>query len=305
MAVGKIFAHTKELAEYLKEVNKYKVLTILEEKNVYDEIIDILKNKNKVILKIQNTNISDIETIKGLNAELKTLERLERKTKDILVNTNLRYVVRMAKIHAGNASVYDLMDLIQEGHLGLIHATNVFDYEGYYSHRFMTYATYHVRVFIINGIQKYGYQIRVPADVHVAKQKYSKVPLKEELTYEDYENLTRVESSFKPTVSLYSQLGDEYELIDTVRSDEFPDTDHNMDNDTILVQDLFSKMGDVLDRREIDILKKYYGIDLYTPCSFEEIADEYDLTKERVRQIKEKAIMKLRDCIYDLHNLYH
>jgi RNA polymerase primary sigma factor len=284
-------SQTQEYTLYFNDVKKHKILTIDEEKQIYKRIVEAIKENKK---------------------------DTERKLKDKLINSNLRYVIVCAKEKKNSSHNLTLMDLIQEGNIGLIKAVDRYDYVGMQDQRFLTYAVHWIRQSISEAIQKVDAEIRLPVNQMNAKAKYNSIDIKEEerLDYdsnkEKYEqqidiklevnNLARVTNDlFDPIGG--SNGGETTLLCDVLEDINSPRPDEYLDNLESNIKYLLDNMKDKLTTREKVIIECYFGIGMSESMTLEMIAEDLGLTKERVRQIKETAIKKLRDKALPLLNL--
>jgi RNA polymerase primary sigma factor len=211
----------------------------------------------------------------------------EEETKEIqkeLLEGNLRFVITVSKQYQNQG--LDLPDLIAEGNLGLMKAIENFDWSKRL--RFISYAVWWVRQSILQSLNENARTIRLPVNVvqelHKAKKELDNagVDLPEKFVNLPY------------TVNLDSPLNEEGDtLLDVLNNPNADLADANMSTEQTLKDKLLS-MLDVLDEREKIIIQDYFGLSGSTR-TLEDIGNDFDLTKERVRQIKEKALRKLRN----------
>lgn len=221
-----------------------------------------------------------------------------------LTNANLRFVVSVAKQYQNQGIT--LSDLINEGNLGLIKAAHRFDETRGF--KFISFAVWWIRQAILQAIAEQSRIVRLPMNKVGTISKISKTisVLEQELQREPRiseiaEKLDLTESEVKDSLknsprhlSMDATLtkDDDTNLYDVIRSDnvEPPDT-------ALIHESLQHEIGTIIDtlpQREADIIKLYYGLGHKHPMTLDEIGEKFDLTRERVRQIKEKAIRKLR-----------
>ena len=230
---------------------------------------------------------------------------------ELLVEANLKFVISIAKEYQGQGLT--LADLISEGNYGLIKAANRFDHTRGF--RFISYAVYWIKQSIMQSLNDNSRSIRLPANVINKLYKIRKQIEKfenEKGTSPDVGDIIDCENgdieTFEktPLVPKCSSLnhtinGDGDELLEVIADDSVEEPDiFDTDNDR-LKEELYKTL-EILDDRERDIIESYWGINTECePMTLEAIGDKYRLTKERIRQIKEKAIRKLR---HNAHRLY-
>jgi RNA polymerase primary sigma factor len=211
-----------------------------------------------------------------------------------LVKSNLKFVVSIAKEYQGMGLA--LPDLISDGNLGLIKAATRFDpTRGF---RFISYAVYWIKQSIMQSLNDNSRMIRLPSNII---NKISK-------SYKDNKPLGSDDEIYPTCISLNTKLygnSKEFEILD-VLPDDSVDEFEILDRETLKLKDAINKSLSMLNDRERGIIECYYGINTHCePMTLEAIGDKYHLTKERIRQIKEKAIRRLRhnnDELYSLIN---
>ena len=230
----------------------------------------------------------------------------DKKAKDKLVSANLRLVVMAAKQYNLHTSL-SFEDLIQEGNMGLMRAVDTYDVSKGF--RFSTYAMYWIKQSISRAMLNQGRAIRVPVNVLEFKSKYNKAiralfedlgrePTTEEVAKfmgEKVENIKKMETLIKDPVSLSTSLNDEDDgtLEDLIADPNQDRPDDRIDNE--LRAKAIAAVLETLDAREKDIIIARFGLGGVRAKTLDELAAEYKLTKERIRQIEQKALRKLRN----------
>jgi RNA polymerase primary sigma factor len=239
----------------------------------------------------------------------KRIKNGDTKAIDELVEANLKFVISIAKEYQGQG--LQLSDLISEGNYGLIKAANRFDHKRGF--RFISYAVWWVKQSIIQSLNDNARTVRLPANVinklsylskEIAKFEYAneREPVFGEIFDKDKEAMVLL--SFPKIASLNDSINEEGdELIELIAGDDGQEDQLLIDE---RVKSELNKTLDILDERERKIIECYFGINIDTEAmTLEAIGERYGLTKERIRQIKEKAIRKLRHNAHDLYNLMH
>ncbi len=223
-----------------------------------------------------------------------------------LVKANLRFVVSVAKQYQNQG--LPLTDLISEGNLGLIKAARRFDETRGF--KFISYAVWWIRQSILQALAEQSRIVRLPLNRVGALNKISKVLARLEQEYErepspeeiaeamngmhTAEEIAEILRQSGPHVSLDSPIapGEETRFIEVLEDTEMPQPDQVLMQES-LKQEVAKALA-TLEEREAQILRMHFGIDQRYPMTLEEISEKLGLTRERVRQIKEKAIRKLR-----------
>jgi len=242
--------------------------------------------------------------------ELLVAVRRGESAKQAFIQGNLRLVVSIAKRY--QASGLPLLDLIQEGNMGLIHAVEKFDWRKGF--KFSTYATWWIRQAINRGIANTGRTIRLP--VHAGDSlarvqraqlrlelKYGRAPTVNELAEEvdlPYDKLLEALRFRGEPVSLSEPLREDgdAELGDVVE-DRSASTTFDVVAESLLPVEI-ARLLSPLDARERDILRLRYGLDRGEPRTLEEVGEYFQLTRERIRQIEARAMSKLRHPSADI-----
>mgnify|MGYP002749047302 FL=1 len=292
---------------YLKEIGKVPLLSAEEEielaKNmeagaVAKEKIAILKSREE---KATEEELAEIkEEIKNLQKDLDAGDEAKKR----LAEANLRLVVSIAKRYVGRGMLF--LDLIQEGNLGLIKAVEKFDYRKGY--KFSTYATWWIRQAITRAIADQARTIRIP--VHMVEtinklirvsrqllQELGREPSPEEIAAEMNMPVERVREILKISqepVSLETPIGEEEDshLGDFIQDDNVP-VPADAAAFTLLKEQLEEVLG-TLTEREQKVLTLRFGLEDGRARTLEEVGREFNVTRERIRQIEAKALRKLR-----------
>ena len=292
---------------YLKEIGKVPLLSA-------DEEIELAQNMEDGAVAIEKINVlkgrldgASEEEKAEIKEEIKTLQRDVDKGADAkkrLAEANLRLVVRIAKRYVGRGMLF--LDLIQEGNLGLIKAVEKFDYKKGY--KFSTYATWWIRQAITRAIADQARTIRIP--VHMVEtinklirvsrqllQELGREPSPEEIAKEMNMPVERVREILKISqepVSLETPIGEEEEshLGDFIKDDNVP-VPADAAAFTLLKEQLEEVLG-TLTEREQKVLTLRFGLEDGRARTLEEVGKEFNVTRERIRQIEAKALRKLR-----------
>jgi RNA polymerase primary sigma factor len=206
---------------------------------------------------------------------------------DKLIAANLRFVITVAKEYQNQG--LEFHDLISEGNYGLVKAARRFDCNK--GVRFYSYAVWWIRQSIMQALNDHARMIRLPVNV-INNMSDNKKEM-DDKAYSDWcvrQGVLRTYSLNQPTNMDGTSDGDE--MIDTIKGGENDAFKYPSDDGTTLPTAMDQVMG-ILNKRERNIIKWYYGMDGMT-LTLQQIADEMDMTKERVRQIKNQAIKKLR-----------
>ena len=239
------------------------------------------------------------ETLLTAKEEIKLAKMIQQGDKtamDKMVTSNLRFVISVAKQYQNKG--LNLSDLISEGNHGLMKAALRFDHtKGF---RFISYAVWWIKQTITQSLNENSRTIRVPVNVITDNQKLYKELQKASSFDEEArikENSTA--KSMPTTTSLFTKIDDDgSELIDLIEDDSCRPPDFCPDEEVQMKKELDQVLS-ILAEREQDIIRRYFGLNGESQ-TLESIGEEYNLTKERIRQIKEKAIRKLRNNSFSL-----
>ena len=282
---------------YLKEIGKVNLLTPEEELSLAKRMADGETAKEQ--LEEIGEDI-DEDTKKQIDLLIADGE----KAKKSLAEANLRLVVSIAKRYVGRGMLF--LDLIQEGNLGLIKAVDKFDYtKGY---KFSTYATWWIRQAITRAIADQARTIRIPVHmvetinklVRVSRQlvqELGREPTPEELAKElniPVDKVREISKISQEPVSLETPIGEEE---DSHLGDFIPDEDAPAPSEAasfVLLKEQLGAVLETLSEREAKVLRLRFGLDDGRARTLEEVGKEFDVTRERIRQIEAKALRKLR-----------
>lgn len=266
------YANLNSVKQYMKEISRYPLLTDEEEKDIF--------------ARMANGDPTAAET---------------------LINSNLRLVVSVAR-HYATCSSMPLLDLIQEGNLGLIRAVEKFDISKGY--KFSTYATWWIRQSISRSISDLSRTIRIPANLIETASKISKISREyEQMTGEDpsveylveksgeeRKTIERILSIVKDPISLESPVNED----DNTVGDLIPDEESEKPGASLIAEanrEIVQNVLNTLDDRERKIITLRYGIGTKQPLTLEEVGNILGLTKERIRQIETNTLRKLRNPV--------
>ncbi len=206
-----------------------------------------------------------------------------------LVSANLRFVIKIAKQYQNKG--LPLSDLISEGNYGLVVAAKRFDHKKGF--KFISYAVWWIRQQIMQSLTENARMVRLPANVITKEAKNKKEESKRNQDDNFETNFLIGDMDHLATISLSSQINDDGdELIDLLEDESFKRPDEELSFNTDLKQSINETLS-ILTERERNIIECYFGLN-GDKMTLENIGDEFNLTKERVRQIKEKSIRKLR-----------
>ena len=221
-----------------------------------------------------------------------------------LTKANLRFVVSVAKQYQNQGLT--LPDLINEGNLGLIKAAQRFDETRGF--KFISYAVWWIRQSILQALAEQSRIVRLPLNkigsinkinktYAFLEQSHERPPSAEEIAKELDMTINDVKESMKNSgrhVSMDAPLveGEDSNLYDVLRSGESPNPDRDLMHESLRTE--IERALETLTPREADVIRLYFGLGNQHPMTLEEIGETFDLTRERVRQIKEKAIRRLK-----------
>ncbi len=264
---------------------------------------DVLRAQRKLIAVEDRTRLTIVE-IKEINRQMSIGEAKARRAKKEMVEANLRLVISIAKKYTNRGLQF--LDLIQEGNIGLMKAVDKFEYRRGY--KFSTYATWWIRQAITRSIADQARTIRIP--VHMIEtinklnrisrqmlQEMGREPLPDELAIRmdmPEDKVRKVLKIAKEPISMETPIGDDE---DSHLGDFIEDTTVHSPVDSATSSGLKETTHSVLaglTPREAKVLRMRFGIDMNTDHTLEEVGKQFDVTRERIRQIEAKALRKLR-----------
>jgi len=253
--------------------------------------------------------LQDISKIDLITAEeevelAQKIKRGDQRALEKLVNANLRFVVSVAKQYQNQGLT--LPDLINEGNFGLVKAAQRFDETRGF--KFISYAVWWIRQSILQALAEQSRVVRLPLNkigsinkinktFSYLEQAHERPPSAEEIAEELDLSVSEVKQSLKNAgkhISMDAPFaeGEDSNLYDVISASETPMPDTELVKESI--REEIGRVLDTLSEREADVIKLYYGIGQSSTMTLDEIGNTFDLTRERVRQIREKAIRKLR-----------
>ena len=268
-----------------------------------EHVEDIIRAQRKMIHLEKTANLNIVE-IKEANRKMSIGEAKARRAKKEMVEANLRLVISIAKKYTNRGLQF--LDLIQEGNIGLMKAVDKFEYRRGY--KFSTYATWWIRQAITRSIADQARTIRIP--VHMIEtinklnrisrqmlQEMGREPQPEELAERmdmPEDKIRKVLKIAKEPISMETPIGDDE---DSSLGDFIEDANMDSPVDDATTESLQETVREILGSltaREAKVLRMRFGIDMNTDHTLEEVGKQFDVTRERIRQIEAKALRKLR-----------
>jgi RNA polymerase primary sigma factor len=290
------------------EINEKWIDKHIKEKAAYSELLVNVKNEvvraQRKMRLLEEENGLTISEIKDINRQMSIGEAKSRRAKKEMVEANLRLVISIAKKYTNRGLQF--LDLIQEGNIGLMKAVDKFEYRRGY--KFSTYATWWIRQAITRSIADQARTIRIPVHMIETINKLNRIsrqmvhekgrePTPEELGERmdmSEDKVRRVLKIAKEPISMETPIGDDE---DSHLGDFIEDSTVDSPVDSSIDEGLREATKDVLaslTAREAKVLRMRFGIDMNTDHTLEEVGKQFDVTRERIRQIEAKALRKLR-----------
>ena len=263
-----------------------------------------IQDLQQKLIDLQSRVVVPLAELKGINKRMNEGEATSRDAKKEMIEANLRLVISIAKKYTNRGLQF--LDLIQEGNIGLLKAVDKFEYRRGY--KFSTYATWWIRQAITRSIADQARTIRIP--VHMIEtinklnrisrqmlQEMGREPTPEELGERmemPEDKIRKVLKIAKEPISMETPIGDDE---DSHLGDFIEDSTMQSPIDVATVESLKEATRDVLGgltAREAKVLRMRFGIDMNTDHTLEEVGKQFDVTRERIRQIEAKALRKLR-----------
>ncbi|MDR3491347.1 MAG: RNA polymerase sigma factor RpoD [Gammaproteobacteria bacterium] len=269
-----------------------------------EKFLPEMQRAQKKLIALQDQMKMSISTIKEVNRRMSIGEAKARRAKKEMVEANLRLVISIAKKYTNRGLQF--LDLIQEGNIGLMKAVDKFEYQRGY--KFSTYATWWIRQAITRSIADQARTIRIPVHMIETINKLNRIsrqilqetglePTPEQLSIAmdmPEDKIRKVLKIAKEPISMETPIGDDE---DSHLGDFIEDTNMESPIDSATntgLSEATQKILNTLTPREAKVLRMRFGINMNTDHTLEEVGKQFDVTRERIRQIEAKALRKLR-----------
>ncbi|MGC4394219.1 RNA polymerase sigma factor RpoD [Hydrogenophaga sp. T2] len=256
------------------------------------------------LIDIQNSVVVPIEQLKGIHKRMNEGEASSRDAKKEMIEANLRLVISIAKKYTNRGLQF--LDLIQEGNIGLMKAVDKFEYRRGY--KFSTYATWWIRQAITRSIADQARTIRIPVHMIETINKMNRISRQhlQEFGFEPdasilaekmempEDKIRKIMKIAKEPISMETPIGDDD---DSHLGDFIEDTTNTAPIEAAMQAGLREVVKEILDSltpREAKVLRMRFGIEMSTDHTLEEVGKQFDVTRERIRQIESKAVRKLK-----------
>ena len=274
----------------------------------YSEILErnlpAIQELQQKLIDLQASAVVPLEDLKEINREMNAGEKASRDAKKEMIEANLRLVISIAKKYTNRGLQF--LDLIQEGNIGLMKAVDKFEYRRGY--KFSTYATWWIRQAITRSIADQARTIRIPVHMIETINKMNRIsrqhlqefgfepdaPLLAEKMEIPEDKIRKIMKIAKEPISMETPIGDDD---DSHLGDFIEDTNNTAPIEAAMQAGLRDVVKDILDSltpREAKVLRMRFGIEMSTDHTLEEVGKQFDVTRERIRQIEAKAIRKLK-----------
>ena len=272
--------------------------------NVLSRNIPAVQELQQSLIDLQARVVVPLDELKSINKRMNDGERASRFAKKEMIEANLRLVISIAKKYTNRGLQF--LDLIQEGNIGLMKAVDKFEYRRGY--KFSTYATWWIRQAITRSIADQARTIRIPVHMIETINKMNRISRQhlQEFGFEPdasilaekmdipEDKIRKIMKIAKEPISMETPIGDDD---DSHLGDFIEDTNNTAPVDAAMQAGLRDVVKDILDGltpREAKVLRMRFGIEMSTDHTLEEVGKQFDVTRERIRQIEAKALRKLK-----------
>lgn len=296
---------TKDLEDILAQLTQEGIEVVSEEEENMELLLSDISPEDPVKMYLRDIGKTPLLSAEQEIELSKKIADGDEAAKKLLCEANLRLVVSIAKRYAGKSGM-QFLDLIQEGNLGLLKAVEKFDYRKGF--RFSTYATWWIRQHITRAIADQARTIRIPVHMVETINKINKIskkmmqslgrePTLEELSLQlemPEEKIVEIQKIALDPISLESPVGEEEDskILDFIE-DESSLSPYEASTRVIIKEKLFATL-ELLTPREQKVIRLRYGLDDGYPKTLEQVGQDFNVTRERIRQIEAKALRKLR-----------